>query len=155
MDLQFKLDKNIELISELSKYVFNIHREKDPQVFGEYDYNQMFDLYKGLENRDSIQVVIVYDGNEPIGYSIFMEHNFPTPIFNEGLKSIYIDMMCIIPKYQRQGIGTKLFSYIKNYAKSKNINRIDLDVWTVNSNAINFYKHIGFQEDVLKMKLEF
>jgi hypothetical protein len=38
MDLQFKLDKNIKLISELSKFVFNIHREKDPQVFGEYDY---------------------------------------------------------------------------------------------------------------------
>ena len=66
---------------------------------------------------------------------------------NEIFKSrifLYIEDICIDKNYTRKGIGRKLFYTVKQVAKKENISSIELNVWSFNKNAINFYEELGF-----------
>lgn len=69
-------------------------------------------------------------------------------INNEKTKIL---MISVLPKYQKQKIGTKLLEeFIKRTQKEK-INTIELEVRTDNIKAINFYEKHGFKK-IIKIK---
>jgi ribosomal protein S18 acetylase RimI-like enzyme len=68
----------------------------------------------------------------------------------------YISVLCVNKKYQRKGIGKNLINNVKQIAKEKKCTRIILDVSTNNTNAITFYKKLGFKiYDEINAKLFF
>lgn len=50
----------------------------------------------------------------------------------------------VLPAYQRNGIGKKLWSLVQDFAKNKDIT---LDIYTHNTKTIELYKRWGFKED--------
>ncbi len=57
-----------------------------------------------------------------------------------GIDEDKVEMLFIDSKYFKKGIGKKLLKYaIENYGTSK------LDVNEQNENAVDFYKHLGFE----------
>ena len=51
----------------------------------------------------------------------------------------------VLPSYQGHGIGKKLWSYAKKFARNKDI---VLDIYFHNKKTIELYKHWGFEEDL-------
>ncbi len=58
-------------------------------------------------------------------------------------KICFIESLGVKENYQHQSIGRKLYEYLKNEVKSKNIDAIELNVWGFNENAIRFYESLG------------
>lgn len=58
--------------------------------------------------------------------------------------SAYI-VIGILQEYTGQGIGTRLFQKMENWAISKHIKRLELTVMCHNTAAIRLYKKMGFQ----------
>ncbi|MFN8316749.1 MAG: GNAT family N-acetyltransferase [Chitinophagales bacterium] len=54
----------------------------------------------------------------------------------------YIDLLYIHKDYQRQGIATKLYSFIENEARVNNTTIIDADV---SKTAKSFFEKMGFE----------
>ena len=52
---------------------------------------------------------------------------------------LFIDYIAVDEKYRRCGIGTKLIDEIKQVAKKRNVQTVELNVWGFNENAIKFY----------------
>ncbi len=61
-------------------------------------------------------------------------------------ESIYVGGVQILPEFQRRGIGTALFTELIDECKKTEV-PITLEVHDVNTNAMNFYKGLGFKED--------
>lgn len=60
-------------------------------------------------------------------------------------------MISVLPRYQKQKIGTKILEeFIKRTQKEK-IKTIELEVRTDNNKAINFYEKYGFKK-IIKIK---
>ncbi len=55
-----------------------------------------------------------------------------------------IHKLYILPELQGQKLGKSLLAYIEQFAKNAGANRIELNVNRYNSNAIEFYKKVGF-----------
>ena len=57
--------------------------------------------------------------------------------------------------FHRQGVATELVDFMKVHAKEKGFERIELDVWEFNPEAIAFYDAVGFDciRRYLEMKL--
>lgn len=55
---------------------------------------------------------------------------------------VFITNYSVIPEIQNTGVGRGLFTFFKN--QLENVNNIELEVYSVSSNAIKFYKHLGF-----------
>lgn len=156
MDLKiiFKIEKNIEIITKLNKYVHDFHVKNHPNIFNPYDYNIIYEVIKDMLSQDNVYSIIVYNDLDPIGYSLLTEREYKQKIFKSDHKSIYIDQMCIINEYQNKGIGAKLIKFIKKFCLEKNIKRLELSVWVDNYKAINFYKKIGFENYLNNMKID-
>lgn len=64
-----------------------------------------------------------------------------------GVEYWWVISFFVKPNYRRKGIATKLFNAVMNKGKTKNIHTFNLRVEKLNSNAIEFYKKIGFVID--------
>lgn len=62
-----------------------------------------------------------------------------------------LDSLAVKEKYQGCGVGTALFESAKEWAKSKGMDRIELNVYSFNRRAIEFYEKNGFR--VLKQSM--
>lgn len=61
----------------------------------------------------------------------------------------------VAPTQRSKGVGKKLFQEVKNWAKTKNLEYIELSVLIQNKNAIRMYEKIGFVEcsKVMRMNI--
>lgn len=79
---------------------------------------------------------LIYENNEPMGYlSFYIEDSV-----------CHIESIGILPKYKGQGIGTELMKYLEKMCKENKKNKIVLEVRYRNTNAIKFYKKLGYVE---------
>ena len=63
---------------------------------------------------------------------------------------IEIDNFSVLEEYRREGIGTKLMSYLVSLAIGLRVVNITLEVRVSNDIAINLYKKFGFREVALR-----
>lgn len=59
-------------------------------------------------------------------------------------KYFEVNEIGVLTSKQGNGYGKQIMLELKNMAKASNIHRIELNMWTFNENALNFYKKIGF-----------
>lgn len=55
-------------------------------------------------------------------------------------------------EFRRSGVGKKLMTDFLTWAKKNNIKRIELEVWSNNKPAINFYKKFNFKQEGRKIR---
>lgn len=57
-----------------------------------------------------------------------------------------IHRLCVNPKFQKRGIGTRTLQYIENQVKDQGIETIRLDVFTLNPYALRLYEKLGYNK---------
>jgi len=154
MDVTIKLEKNIETITKLNEEVHSLHHNRHPDIFKPYNYETMYKMFDEMLKKEATYCYVIYKVQEPIGYAILIERDYNRPLFQENHKAILIDQMCVIRKYRSKGLGRQLIEKIKGFSKQNGYNRIELGVWNDNTNAINFYKKMGFENYLIHMCLE-
>ena len=68
-------------------------------------------------------------------------------------KFAYLGFMFVHPDYRGQGINQMIIDHLKEWAKSKNIFELRLEVYVDNESAIRAYQKAGFKEHMLEMRL--
>ena len=70
------------------------------------------------------------------------------PKFFSYRKSRYLEIenMGILPSFQRKGTGTMLINKCLDWAKNKGFQKVYVNSYFANQQAINFYKKSGFSE---------
>lgn len=151
MDIEIKIEKNVEILARLNKGVHDLQRMWHPTIFREYDYETMYKMFDEMLQKDFIYSLIAYSSNEPVGYVVLIVRNYDNPLFCKDHMSIYIDQMCVIEEYRNKGVGKMLMKKIKEFTQTKGIKRIELSVWADNVNAIKFYERMGFTNYLYNM----
>lgn len=103
-----------------------------------------------IENRYACFVVAEVNGRlVGSGYAL-IEKSKPTKIERYHA---YLGFMYVVPAYRGKGINGKIIEYLMNWAKENDISEIVLDVYAENESALKAYEKIGFQPDLLNMRL--
>ena len=105
--------------------------------------------YSAKQTRQYIQFIksiggvhlVVLDGETVVGCCDI------TPHTHEGLTHVGRLGMGLLPKYRRQGWGTKLVSEALGIGFSTGLERIELEVFASNAGAIKLYRNAGFREE--------
>ncbi|MCH8945869.1 MAG: GNAT family N-acetyltransferase [Nanoarchaeota archaeon] len=118
-----------------------------------------------LSNAKDIASIVYNDGYFWSRYSFDEEIKFATLLLREGKEKVFLAKeknkfvgyisikiknnigelgMSVLKDCQGKGIGSKLTSYIIDFAKKKDCKKIKLKVWENNIKAINLYKKFGF-----------
>lgn len=134
-------------IDELFRQGDDLHHAGVPTVFKRPSTPaRSSDFYQAWLDRPSEVVAFVAeDGDEIIGVLhayIRQPPNFPLFRHRHYLQ---IDSMVMHEAYRHQGIGSMLLSAAETWALERGLDRVELNVFDFNRDAVDFYKNRGFR----------
>ena len=135
-------EKDIDKILDLLSQVNAIHANARPDIFKVVTKFTKEELEKKINNEP----IFVYTNNsdEVVGYIFgLIQENIVNHLIYH--KTFFIDDFCVDDSYHGSGIGTKLYEYVKQYAKSIGCDRVILNVWNFNEKAYKFYLKCGLK----------
>lgn len=116
---------------------YRFHQDGRPDVFSNLsDESLKKDL---IDNFSKFTILILLDKVEIVGY---LAYN----IKEKHSKKIHVDQLIITEKSRGQGYGKLLMDELIKIGKQNNCERVELDCWTFNENALAMYEHIGFKK---------
>jgi len=116
--------------------------KKDPVTY--YDLEELI-----LRKDAQVLVAIIEEEIVGSGYALIKKSK---PYF-EPERYVYLGFMFVSPQHRGKGINGTITERLIEWAKSKNLSEIQLDVYAANESAKNAYNKLGFKPDLLKMRL--
>ena len=125
-------------VYSLLRVIAELHKSGRPDIFVDLVSKYTEEQVINRLSQDDNGVFVAEIDSKVIGY-IFCETK------NEGDgKTLYIDDLCVDRSARRMGVGRMLVDKARAYAEEKGCNRLLLNVWEFNKNAIDFYEDYGF-----------
>lgn len=144
---------DLDGINKLLKQVLAVHHNGRPDIFKpnakKYTDSELIDI---INNDEKPIFVAVDNDNNVVGYAfcVFIRHidnNILTDI-----KQLYIDDLCVDENMRGKHIGTDLYNYVIDFAKSNKCYNVTLNVWSCNENAMRFYEKCGLTPQKVGME---
>ena len=137
-------ERDLPRVGELLLQVNEVHHEIRPDLFktNTRKYNDA-ELRAVLENPDAPVFVCEADG-KTVGYAFCKILKYLQPESNlVPITSLYLDDLCVDSAARGRGIGTALYRFVLDYAKSIGCHNVTLNVWEGNDAALAFYRKCG------------
>lgn len=130
-----------------------IHYETRPDYFGKRECFFPEDAYlQTLSSEDSLMLGAFAEDRllGMAGASLYHKSGMI-----QGIKTVCLDNIFVLPQARGMGIGKKLFAQVENWAREKGAVRLDLHVWDFNQDAQKLYRAMGmqYQYHVMEKKL--
>lgn len=139
-------NKDIDSLMNLLHQVNDVHAEGRPDLFikghTKYDPEEVLGI---IANPDT--PVFVYEENNGVveGYCFCISEDQTNSKHLMPIKTLYIDDLCVDKECRGKHIGSQLYEFVKEYAKSNGYYNITLNVWECNPSAMKFYESIGLK----------
>lgn len=143
---------DIPQILALLSQVLEVHAAIRPDLFVSGTVKYSADELKNIIENEDTPVFVADEGGNVLGHafvqiSVNTSQNMPM-----GLKSMYIDDICVDENARRKNVGKALYEYALAYAKGIGCYDVSLNVWEGNDSARRFYESMGMR--VRKTTLE-
>ncbi|MBQ1466490.1 MAG: GNAT family N-acetyltransferase [Eubacteriaceae bacterium] len=138
--------KDMGAITKLLLQVHEVHAQGRPDIFkpGGIKYDEA-ELEKVIEDEKNRPVFVYEEDGEVKGY-IFCIYEYQEETTNvRGIRTMYIDDLCVDESCRGQHVGTELYRYAKDVARKEGCYRVTLHVWELNPDAAGFYEHLGMK----------
>lgn len=138
--------KDIKKIMDLLRQVNDVHADGRPDLFRHGCTKYTSEELSEIIADPCTPVFVATDGNEEVtGYcfGIFQDHSGSNNLTD--VKTLYIDDICVDEHRRGQGIGLKIYEFVKNYAKAMGVYNLTLNVWSCNPVALRFYETLGMR----------
>ena len=146
-------EKHLDDLVSLNIEVQNLHVGFEPEIFKKPDHNEIKDFFKDVLGDENKKIFICLAEQRSVGYILLQIGGHEGHAFCYAQKWIYIDQIGVSEKYRGRSVGKRLIEAAKKFAKQHQLNRLMLDVWTVNENAKEFFIKQGFNTIVERMEL--
>lgn len=148
IDIKVATIDDLESIQELNKKLCLSDNRHDPSIIADWPFTESGEKY--FRNRIEDKAVFVAKADKQIvGYLAvsIKEVTYRNIVVGE-LDNIFVE-----EEYRKSKVGTKLIEAATNWWKSHDADKIYVNAYFNNKNAINFYKQNGFEEMDLGLEL--
>ena len=146
-------ERDIERVEELLYQVQDVHAEGRPDYFYKGAKKYTADELKEIFTDDSRPVYVYEDESAQILGYVFLIHQITEGSHSQkDRRTLYIDDLCVDETSRGHHVGTALFEFTENLARSQHFDSLTLNVWECNPKARKFYEKQHM--DVLKTTLE-
>ena len=136
-----------DLLLELEEYIVSIDKDNLDIVHKEYYEKMALVDLENIKNNNG-KCYLAIEDNKILGlimgiipaYSKYDYLDYKCP------KRGIITELIVTSKIRNQGIGEKLIKKMEEYFKNNNCEYVLVDVFSYNTNAINFYSKHGYHE---------
>ena len=140
-------------IRPLQKEIADLHHEGRPDLFkteARYFTEESF-AERLSDPKHSVFIAETEDGTV-VGYAFAWVINYRNHSTYIDFDCFYIDDICVLKAFRRNGIGRMLFERCKTLTEEKHCKMVELGVWAFNTEAIAFYKSCGMTDRIRRME---
>ncbi|MBR6033788.1 MAG: GNAT family N-acetyltransferase [Clostridia bacterium] len=125
---------------------YRYHQNGRPDIFANLSDEELKNEL--IQRFDKLTTIVILDGDNIVGHLSYI-------IKKRKTGKLDVDELVILERYRGKGLGKKLMDEAKRIAKENGCNRIELNCWLFNENALEMYEHIGYkrQRIIYEMKL--
>ena len=135
---------DLEQVNTLRRQVNDLHVKGRPDIFRAGFCDEMQDRLYEVYNSPDYDVIVAANGETIVGFAVVEYAKKPLSPYNKERRYYKIEEFGVDGNCHRQGVGTALMTYLKQDAKEKGYEKIELDVWEFNASAEKFYDAQGF-----------
>ena len=137
----------------LVKQIHELHLSNRPDIYNDGESFPKEYFEKVLSDANNLNYVYV-ENKKIVGVlNATLQHTNPLPIIKPRTY-YFIENIVVDKNHRRKGIAKKLFHYLTLKAKENNIDSIELNVWSFNTEAIKFYESMGMNIKNIRMEIK-
>jgi len=136
--------EDAEALADMNHSVHTLHREQDPVRFKPYDRAAIADQLRAWLRDGEREILIAEDRGRPVGYVSFVVVRRPEHVFGYERTFVHVDQISVSSAHRRLGIGKRLVDAVKQKARDRGTNVVELDVHDFNNDAQAFFAAQGF-----------
>ena len=142
--IRFAKKTDLEGVNAIRRQVHMVHAKGRPDIFrkkfGKKLAEHIFFYHSGKLSR----IIVAKSEDAIVGFAVLEIIHKPRSPYNKARSYMRVTEFGVDENHRRQGIGKRLFDFIKVYAAENNFDTIELDVWEFNEGALKFYESQGF-----------
>jgi ribosomal protein S18 acetylase RimI-like enzyme len=142
--VRFAEEYELDRVNELRKQVNELHVKGKPEIFKPGFSKELRDHIRTVWNDPEQRIVVNERGGIICGFAILNHICRPENPYMFERDFLDIDEFCVDEAYRRTGAATEMIGFIREYAKERGFDRIELNMWEFNSEALAFYEAAGF-----------
>ena len=153
--IRFAAKEDLENVNILRKQVNDLHTAGKPEIFKKGFSKELSDHIYTIF-ADPHQKIVVYEIDGAIcSFAVINHITKPENPFMYVRDYLDIDEFCVDKAYRRRGLATEMIAFIRDYAKAEGFDRLELNMWEFNRDALDFYEAVGFNtyRRYMEMKL--
>ena len=149
-NIQFRKARldDLDILLEFEQSLINVERPIDPTV--RKDHTNYYDLKKMLADPE-MEILVAEDMGRIIGCGYATIRNAKP--YLQHKQYAYFGFMYVIPEYRGRGINAMIIEKLKEFARSKKITELRLNVYDKNEAAIKAYQKCGFEKNMIEMRM--
>lgn len=136
--------KDYKLIAQLGEEIYNLHASLYPGIFKPYNKTALEKVLENFLNDPNCICYVANQNGTNIGYAILLIRESKENAFLHSTRTLFIDQISVLNKYQKSGAGKLLMEQAENFAKENSITKITLDYWTDNVVAAAYFRKKGY-----------
>ena len=144
MPVRFAEKTDLERVNELRRQVHELHAVGRPDIFKPGFPPELRDHVDAIWNDPGQEIVVNERDGVLCGYAVLHRINKPENPFMHKRDYLDIDEFGVDEACRRAGVATEMMAFIRAYAKENGFQRIGLNMWEFNQDALAFYEAMGF-----------
>ncbi len=146
MNIRKATPSDLDGINKLLRQVLMVHHNGRPDLFKadvkKYTDEELLEIIAD----DARPIFVGVDGAENVlGYAFCVYQQHINDNVLTDVKTLYIDDICVDEGARGQHVGTKIYEFVKAFAKAEGFYNVTLNVWSLNPVAQKFYESLGMK----------
>lgn len=143
--VRFAKEEDLQRVNELRKVVNDVHVEGRPDIFKPGFNEELRDYIYDIWAADNKDIIVAERDGVICGFACLQYVDKPENPFMNARRFLDVDEFAVDSKYRRQGVATELIAFVREEAKRRGFERVELNMWEFNEGALAFYEAVGFK----------
>lgn len=137
--------EELERVNEIRKMVNDVHVLGRPDIFKAGFNDELKNFIYEIWNDENKDIIIAERDGVICGFACIHYVDKPESPFMKARKFYDVDEFGVDVKFRRQGVGTEIINFIRQDAKKRGFDKVELNMWEFNEGALAFYEAVGFR----------
>ena len=142
--VRFARKDELDRVNELRKEVNDLHVAGKPEIFKEGFGDDLRNYIYEIWNDPGKEIIVAEKAGVVCGFAVIQYVSRPENPFRKAIRYIDVDEFGVDAAHRRQGMATEMIGFIRALAREKGYDRIELNMWEFNQDALAFYESVGF-----------
>ena len=129
-------------IAAMKRQIHEVHVQGRPDLFAPY---KDLDAFADHASAKNCHLLLAEQNGQPVGFALYQYVERPASPYMNARKFMHVEEFCVDETCRRMGVGKQLMDALKAAAKRDGYPRIELDVWSFNEGAKQFYEAAGMK----------